>query len=424
MDTKNKSQSTLGAYIVGAYLFSVPAFAYSEDQGLLMIPQIMGAILMAIFVLDILKNLQIKMPREIRFYGLMGLWAVLTFVFAFSQSEVERLRLGTLVKVIIATLACAHLIKDDNDLFIALKIFVFSILLIFYQNRGDLQYLRTAEKITEADRFSGTFTNPNFAAMFSLTVIWASTFLWLHSGQGIRKRILLLAPIGISLIIIYYAGSKKGLIGLGLFVLFFARLLYIRQRTSFMRKSQVILIASLLIVGVGYLIYSSPFLFRTEQLISRESVSDLRRLDLADEAIKVWLMNGKTFFIGTGFDNFKLFSSFQTYSHSTPLELLASNGIVGFFLFMAFFLLISRKFLFLYKHTHDQQSRSVFFSILIFLVIYTFFMMTIVLHDARELMPIFGCLAAFGEYRLCLLRQNPVPLPGVYEPALKRVLQA
>ena len=404
MDQTNRSKPTLRAYLVGAYLLSVPAFAYSESLGLLIVPQITGALLIAYAILDILGSQSIKIPHEIQLYGFMGLWAFSTFIFGASTSELRAL--GTLIKVVFVTLACAQLIKDDNDLFTALKMFVFSILFVYYQNMGDLQQLRIVDKITEDDRFAGTFSNANIAAIFSLTVIWACGLLLLHSRKGLLRRALFLIPVGLSLLIIYYSGSKKGLIGIGLFVLFFTRLLYMRQHSSSYKKSLVILISFALIIIFGYFIYTSPFFFRMQQLGG--SASDLNRLVLAREAINVWLMNWKTFFIGVGYDNFIIFSSLQTYSHVTPLEILANNGIVGFSLFMGFFFLLFRKFVFLYRHAFDRELRSVFFSILIFLFNYTFFMLSSVLHDSRELLPIMGCLAAFGEYHLRLLRQSQV----------------
>jgi hypothetical protein len=103
VDQTNRSKPTLGAYLVGAYLFSVPAFAFSESLGLLIIPQIIGAVLVAYALLDILGSQSIKIPREIQLYGLMGLWAVITFSFGASTSEWRAL--GTLIKVVVATLA-------------------------------------------------------------------------------------------------------------------------------------------------------------------------------------------------------------------------------------------------------------------------------------------------------------------------------
>jgi len=399
-----RSKPTLGAYLVGAYLFSVPSFAYSESLGLLIIPQIAGALLVAYAIFDILQSRSIKIPREIQLYGFMALWAVITF--GFGESVSERDALGTLVKVTVATLACAQLIKNENDLFTALQIFVFSVLFVYFQNKDILQYLRMAEQIIEKGRFAGTLANANTAAIYSLTVIWASLLLFLRSRKWFIKWILFLIPTGISLLIIYYSGSKKGLIGLGLFVLFYVRLMYKQHGSSSLRKSMIVLISIFLIVISGYFIYTSPFFFRVEQLFYGGSISDINRLILAKEAIHVWLMNLKTFFFGVGYDNFRLFSEFRTYSHSTLLELLSCTGIIGFILFIGFLFLLSRKFIFLYKNAYDQESKGVFFTMLIFLTIFSFFMLAAVLQASRELLPMLGCIAAFGQYRLQLLSQS------------------
>jgi O-antigen ligase len=407
-----RSRPTLGAYLVGIYLFSVPAFAYAESSRLLLIPQITGALLVAYAILDVLRNKSLKIPREIQFYGFMGLWAAVTFGFTVSGSDWGTLSLGTLIKVVIASLACAQLIKSDSDFFAALKIFSFSILLVYIQNRDDLQYLRIADQVTEEDRFAGTLANANAAAMFSLTVIWASLLLWLRSKRGLSRKIWYLIPIGISLLIIYYSGSKKGLFGIGLFVLFFGRLLYMRARRSPYKKALVVLVSASLIFISGYYIYTSPFFIRIELFFSGTSGSDINRWTLAGEAIHVWLMNVKTFIMGVGYNNFKLFSDLQSYSHSTLLELLASNGIVGFSLFGAFFFLLCRKFVFLYRQAADRESKSLFFSCLIFLSLFAFFMLAAVLHDSRELLPILSGLAAYGQWHVRVLRQTQSDVPS------------
>jgi hypothetical protein len=148
-----------------------------------------------------------------------------------------------------------------------------------------------------------------------------------------------------------------------------------------------------------------------EQLFYGGSDSDIKRLNLAQEAIEVWLMNGKTFFMGVGYDNFRLFSHLQDYAHSTPFELLASNGLIGFLLFMGFLFVLIRKFIFLLRSTLDPELNSVLFMSLIFLLIYSFFMLAAVMHESRELLPILGCLSAFGQYHLRLLGQSQAQNP-------------
>jgi O-antigen ligase len=396
MDRADRPKATMGAYLVGIYLFSVPAFAYSEFLGLSIIPQVLGALLVTLAIFDIIGNQTIKIPFEIQLYGFLGLWAAATFIFNSNSSDWHSL--GTFIKVVFATLACAQLLKDETDFFVALRIFVFSILFVFYQNINDLRYLRIAEQITETDRFAGTLANANTAAIFSLTIIWVSIMLFLRSRKGLSEWILFVIPTGISLVIIYYSGSKKGLIGIGIFALFLTRLLYLRMQSSLYKKSLVILVSALLLIVAGYFIYSSPFFFRIENLFRGESVADSNRIDLATDAIRVWLMNLRTFFLGVGYDNFRSFSHLQDYAHSTPLELVASNGLIGFSLFIGFLFLLLRKFYFLYRRTLAQEVNSTFFVIIIFLALYTFFMAVAVLHDSRELMPIMGALAAFGQF--------------------------
>ncbi len=421
MDVIDRSKPTLGAYLVGTYLFSVAAFAYSESLGLLMIPQVMGALLLAYALLDILIKFRIEIPAEIRLYGLMGLVAVLVFFLGPDIHEWGTLSLGTLIKVTTATLACAQLIKNETDLYLALKIFVFSILVVFAQNLSDLQSLRVADRIPEMDRFAGTFTDPNTAAIFSLTVIWASILLLLRSKRRIWSWIGLSIPIFIALVIIYYSGSKKGLMGLALLVLFLTRLAYTRQKSSFYQKSFILLTAAALVIVAGYFIYRSPFFFRIERLIYGGDAGDVNRTYLASDAIRIWLTNGRTFLFGVGHDNFRFVSDLQSNSHSTPLELLACNGLVGFSLFTGFLVLLFRKFVLLYQRAVDPELRRTFFLIIVFLFIYFFFMLTHVLHVSRELLPIMGGLAAFGQYYVRLLRpdeagQRDAPAAGLHRP--------
>ena len=407
MDRTADSGPTLSGYLVGSYLFSVAAFGLSDIFGLLIIPQILGAALVGYALYDILGTFRVKIPVEIGLFGLLGLWAAFTHFIGPRAGEGLTPGLGTLLKVVVATLACSQLIKTDADLFLALKMFVFSVLFVYYQNVGEIGYLRMAGQVTEDDRFAGTLSNANTAAIFSLTIVWAAILLLVRSKRPLSSGWVYFPSIGVSLVIIYYSGSKKGLIGLALLVLFVTRLLYQRQEKTVLRRGLIVLVSAALIILAAYFIYTSPFFFRMEQLFAGISnASDVNRYDLAREAIQVWLMNWRTFLVGVGFDNFWTFSRLGVYAHSTPLELLASTGIVGCALFLGFLALIFRKFLRLYKWAADAGPKSVYFAIVILLLIYTFFMATAVLYDAKELLPILGCLAGYGRHQLQLRKQG------------------
>lgn len=406
LDRRPDPGPTWAGYLVGVYLFCVAAFGFAEGSVLLIVPQVVGVALVGYAVYDILRRFAIRIPLEIGFYALMGLWAALTRYIGSRGGEGLTPSLGTLLKIVVAALACAQLIKTESDLLVALKMFVLSILVVFAQNMGDLGYLSMMGTITEEDRFAGTLSNANTAAIFALTVVWASVVLLLRSGRRGRpflRGAWYALPIGLSLVIIYYSGSKKGLIGLALLVLFVTRLWYKRQAQTVLRKGLVVLASAALIGIVGYFIYTSPFFFRMQQLFQGvTNASDMARWDLARDALDVWLMNWKAFFVGVGYDNFWTFSSIGTYAHSTPLELLASCGLIGLSLFLAFLWLLVRKFIRLYRTAAEAGAKSLFFAIDIFLGIYVFFMITAVIHDSKELIPILACLAGFGQSQLQL----------------------
>jgi len=401
MDQDASARPSLAGYLVGVYLFSVCAFGHAEFSALLIVPQLMGAALVGYALYDILGSLRIKIPLEIGLYALMGAWAAFTHYIGPRAGEGFTPSLGTLLKIVIATMACAQLIKTDADLFTALKIFVFSIVYVYIQNQGEIGYLRMAGQITEDDRFAGTLSNANTAAIFALTVVWACILLLLRSRKSLTKGALYVVPLGVSLVIIYYSGSKKGLIGLALMVLFVTRLLYKRQNITRFQKGLMVIASAALIVLAGYFIYTSPFFFRMKSLFAGISnASDANRWELAREAIEVWLTSARTFFVGVGYDNFWSYSSLGVYAHSTPLELLASCGIIGCSLFLGFLGVLGDKFLRLTRGAPDGDSRSLYFAIDILLVIFTFFMATAVLYDSKELPPILGCLAGYGSFRL------------------------
>jgi hypothetical protein len=89
------------------------------------------------------------------------------------------------------------------------------------------------------------------------------------------------------------------------------------------------------------------------------------------------------------------------------MELLASTGLVGLSLFLGYVGLLFRKFIRLNLGAPDTESKTLYFAINILLFIFAFFMITAVVYDAKEMMPILGSLAGWGQYRLLLLQGTP-----------------
>ena len=77
----SRSKATIGSYLVGFYLFSVPAFSYTDEMGLNIIPQILGVTVLFYAVIDLLTTKRLNLPNEIKLYGFFVLFMVLWLFF-------------------------------------------------------------------------------------------------------------------------------------------------------------------------------------------------------------------------------------------------------------------------------------------------------------------------------------------------------
>ena len=64
------------------------------------------------------------------------------------------------------------------------------------------------------------------------------------------------------------------------------------------------------------------------------------RVEYSELAIELWKENP---IIGGGYDNFKVHSGYDTYSHNNYTELLSSVGLIGLILYYAYYFLLLKK---------------------------------------------------------------------------------
>lgn len=396
----NSSQrASLGSYMVGSYLFSIPILSYSSVFDLSFIPQLMGLFAVLYAIVDILMTKRLNIPYEIGLYGIFTTWLVFTF---FLAGELESLdSLLTSVKVGIITVCVAQLIKNDKSFYNVLFIYSLSIPLVLYLNYETILFLSFADKMPGMERFEGTIENANIAAIYAISIVWASLLLLFKPNAKAIIKPIYFAFISIALFIIFFSGSKKGMIGILLFVLFASWVFIKKNKHSFGKIAFSFIISISLIVTTIYFVYTSPFYYRLENLMHftvNASSSDEDRLYLFKTAIEIWLKNGINFFFGIGHNNFAVHNDLQLYSHSTISEILVSSGIVGFLLYFSAlgFLLknlyIQKKIVI--KTKHFTSVIGCFF----FIILILFFNASAVLYSARDLWPLTGIVAAYSLF--------------------------
>jgi O-antigen ligase len=166
-----------------------------------------------------------------------------------------------------------------------------------------------------------------------------------------KKTSLSLGRLGIALAGILIAaqqvlsvtGSRKGMIMLALISLG-TYFLYTKARFNILRIIPALIAGSLAFAAVIYKIVTGTYFERFVGMFyglkgeySGEASFDIRA-QMIFNGLEMWFRSP---LFGSGNEAFSLKGGFGTYSHSTPIELLANYGILGFigyylFLFLAF----------------------------------------------------------------------------------------
>jgi O-antigen ligase len=388
----HNSKPSFGGFIVGVYLFCVPVFSYSVEMKMNYVPQVSGIFLVLYAIITLINNKTIERNTAIFLYFLFTLWSITTFIFAENQSQIESLI--TLSKVAIITLSVSIIIRKQSDYFMALLISFLSIYFIFWLNLGDILNLIYSNNNLEENRFAGTFSNANTAAIYCLAIIWIGILLFFYKYRNILIRIMIIGGITIATIIIIYSGSRKGIIGLGFLSFFFGWIIIRKSKNSRLNRISTIVSVIVILYFILNAIFKSPFYNRIPELFQGDT-STITRWSLFIEALNIWTSSFKNLIIGIGLNNFQFFSSTKDYSHSTISETLVCTGIVGFALYYTSLFMIFYDYYKILPNS-NQDFRAFIKTVFIFLFLILFFSLSAVIYSDRLLLPLIGMISSFG----------------------------
>jgi len=190
---------------------------------------------------------------------------------------------------------------------------------------------------TNEIRVGGLLGNPNGLAIF----LSLSAFLIYFLSS---KRTVLIKGFVFFLLffVIFYTGSRKGLLLVGLIslIIYFE---YLLRRKSKIRSFRILTIITISVILLG--IFSQKFgsylkdtttIQRAETLARGEDKwsAPIRHL-MINRGVELWYE--KPIF-GWGGGGFTINSGFFTYAHNNYVELLADYGLIGFFLYYAYYI--------------------------------------------------------------------------------------
>jgi len=185
---------------------------------------------------------------------------------------------------------------------------------------------------------AGITGNANEFAYVNLFVMFAIVYLW-KIKPSLRWRVVLLIVSIMSFICIIYSGSRKGFLGLLAFIFLWWVFCQGKRLAKHPIKAYIVLL--ILLGGIYYFadyVISSTYLGnRLEQI---EDTGNQKRVQMYKEGFNI-IKNNPIF--GIGLDNYRVLSSFDTYSHSDYIEVAASTGIVGFLLYFSIYIILWRR---------------------------------------------------------------------------------
>ena len=178
-----------------------------------------------------------------------------------------------------------------------------------------------------SDRISMSIsTNPN--ALGITMVVGVFCILYNINFRVKYKTYIQYITLFMYIYTIILTGSRKSLISVSFLIVFW--IIFIRKdiiRTNIIKEMLFYLILLILVLLFFNLVSDYAILDRLESLFKE---GDNIRITMYEEGFKMFSKNP---IFGVGFNNYSILSSFNTYSHSTYIEVLACTGIVGTILY-------------------------------------------------------------------------------------------
>lgn len=279
------------------------------------------------------KNLIVTIPRSLFVLFIFALFALVSGGFVgydksimFNSLFLYILRLTLMLYIINASIE-----EEDNKFFIytwlIYSVVHMSFLLLWgYDHYGRLILVEGS--------------NANSDAL--VLVVGIFTALILINTNKLYQLLLSLSFVGISMYTIILTGSRKSIIAATLMVLLWFVFVFKDYWKSFNIRKKLL---TFMLLGASLYLAIVKFLpvFRESNIYSRliekgVSISDdVARSGMYNEALNIFYNNP---ILGVGFNQFRFYSAYEGYSHSTYAEVLSTTGLIGTLIYFTAYLII------------------------------------------------------------------------------------
>ena len=393
--------SDLTTVIAGIQLAAVFLFSNSDRLGAAWLPQVLAIVLVMVFVANYAGRpiRTIRIPVPIVLYICWVLLAVISTVLGPMNPE-ARVTCVTLVKVAVVTCLLSIIVRTPRQLTQISVIIICSFFITVILNRDDIATIRDAMAagiLTDSSRLDGTMGNANVFGMYAVAVCWLGILLIL-TASGTLVRLLALPAIPLGVAIALWTQSRKAILAIPLsvamaLILFVATQPRGQSMRIWVRKHVLIITTGVGLMAIAtLLVLHSPYGSRVRDLLSgKTDESAARRADMARTGMRLWT---RCPILGAGLHRFRIYYG-DSYSHSTPIEVLTSTGLIGLTVyFSALILLVTRIFV-LTKTAIDDDVLRAGIVVAVSTLLFSLFNLFAVMHSDRLLWPLIGGFSGF-----------------------------
>jgi O-antigen ligase len=372
-------------------LGSQASFAAIRPRALLLAAGIWGLLLLS------REGRRARISSYFLVWGVWLSWAGVTLLAFPLSSEANFIRYKQVFLTWLLALMIGSSIRRREHLTFVLWFVVLSygpVLIASYGSLRQSAALALHGGMDEDARFTGTLGQSNAMGMYSSLVVCAAAGLGsIRTGW---KRLLAWSVIPPAIFAILATGSRKGVLAVVAIPVVMSFL--VKRKRGFSLRAIAIVLGLLISYFAMNQVLDSPFGTRFDEFQDKglqATGSGRRQLYIA--AWLAWLDHP---LFGVGFDNYRrvgfLYGGVPGYyAHSTPLENLASLGLVGFVLFYGAQFLAFRRFMRARRQAYGEERTLLDWGLATFLIL-MFFSVFSVIYDLRAVYIIPAAFISFA----------------------------
>lgn len=268
----------------------------------------------------------LRLNKYIRYWATFVIYVLLTGFIVAKDFSIVLSQVTFLIEVLLIMEYVSLVAESEGSLKFFYQVFmVVSALYTFSMLRSGVIHSRSGRL------YLSESSNPNSDGIILAFGVYSS--LKLIDFKRLGNLVPLFALSIIEFYGIFLTGSRKALILAVVFFIFsFLRIWNLRKEMS--GKAKAFLAAVSIVAIVFAVVWMIPVYMRSSafQRMQLADVGMRVRWNIAYDALRVFFQHP---LFGVGINNYKLYSSFGLYAHSTIPELLSGTGAIGLILFFS-----------------------------------------------------------------------------------------